>query len=174
MFDWLGESPAAGLQWLDITLSFIAFGIAIVALQTIIQMFWGRAKLEIEFERYIKDAERGLIIHLKNPPVKSKWGKRLGLKRDSIQSLAATTRIYEGGSGKIIDPVRQMRIHPDDDPSGSGFSRVTLPPHLQRRSRYLGRFVERRKEDGNDRARQHTGCVAAGVGILSPRHHISG
>ena len=128
MFDWLGESPATSVQWVDIVLSFIAFGIAVVALPTIFQRLWGRAKLEIEFDRHAMDSERVLLIHLKNPPVKSQWGKRMGVTRDSIKSLAATTRIFEAGSGRVVDPLRHMRIYPDDDLDGHSFSRISLPP----------------------------------------------
>lgn len=128
MFDWLGGSPATSVQWVDIVLSFIAFGIAVVALPTIFQRLWGRAKLEVEFDRHAKDSERSLLIHLKNPPVKSQWGKRMGVSRDSIKSLAATTRISEAGSGKVVDPMRHMRIYPDDDLGGHGLSRISLPP----------------------------------------------
>lgn len=112
-------------EWFGIILATMGL---VMSTPHIFQMLWGRAKLEIEFDRYIKDAERGLIIHLKNPPLKSKWAKRLGVRRESIQSLATTMRIYEAGSGKIVDPVRNLRLYPDDDPGGQAFNRISLPP----------------------------------------------
>jgi len=69
-----------------------------------------------------------LVAYLENPPVKSRVLRRLGVRRETVQSLGATFRISEAGSNKIIDPVRHARIYSDDDPTDVGSPRVALPP----------------------------------------------
>lgn len=128
MFDWLGESPAAGLQWVDIVLSFIAFGIAIVALPTIFQMFWGRPTLEVEFTRATKDQQRMLGVFVRNPPVKFKPLKRLGIRRDSIQSLTASFQISEAGSGTVVASIREALFYTDEELEPVPRERISLPP----------------------------------------------
>lgn len=128
MFDWLGESPAAGVQWVDVILSFTAFGIAIVALPTILQMFWGRPLLRVEFDRAVEDQERMLAVYLKNPPIKSRTLSRMGVRRESIQSLAASFQIAEVGSGRVLDPIRHGIFFTDEELEPRPKERVALPP----------------------------------------------
>ena len=112
-------------EWVVVVLAGV--GIA-MATPSIFQMFWGRACVETEFEVSAKDSERSLLIFLKNPPVKSRILKVLGVKRETVQSLTAEIRISEFGSKKIIVPIRHARLFSDDDSSDIGSNRIVLPP----------------------------------------------
>jgi hypothetical protein len=112
-------------EWVGIVLAGLALA---MATPSIFQMFWGRACVEIEFEVSAKGSERSLLIFLKNPPVKSRILKGLGVKRETVQSLTAEIRISEFGSKKIIVPIRHARLFSDDDSSDIGSNRIVLPP----------------------------------------------
>lgn len=112
-------------EWVGIVLA--GFGLA-MATPSIFQMFWGRAVVELQFEVYPENSERALAIFFKNPTVKSRILRMLGVKREVVQSLTAEIRISDVGSNTIIVPIRQARIYSDDDPSDSGNNRIVLPP----------------------------------------------
>lgn len=108
----------------------MAFGLAVMAAPTILQMFWGRARLRFDFDRYAQEGERALLVYLQNPRITNRVLRMLRVRRDAIQSLTVMFRIAEAGSGKIVDPIRHARIYSDDDPDDNGLSRVGLPPTL--------------------------------------------
>lgn len=112
-------------EWAGIILA--AVGLVTTA-PTIFQMFWGRPLVKTRFDRHEQGKERFLNVYLENPPVKSGLIKRLGVRRETVQSLTVAFRISEVGSGKIIDPIRHARIYADDDPTDAGSSRISLPP----------------------------------------------
>ena len=120
----LGRFPD-GWEWVGIVLAGV--GVA-MATPSLFQMFWGHACVETEFEVSARDSERSLLIFLKNPPVKSRILKVLGVKRETVQSLTAEIRISEFGSKKIIVPIRHARLFSDDDSSDIGSNRIVLPP----------------------------------------------
>lgn len=113
-------------EWVGIVLA--GWGIAMGA-PSIFQMIFGRPKLVSEYSRVVQNQDRSLVIFLKNPPLekKSVWGK-MGVRRETIQSLIISFRISEVGSGKILIPIMQTRIFSDDDPDNIGRGRIALPP----------------------------------------------
>lgn len=112
-------------EWVGIILAGVGI---VIATPSIFQIFWGRSCIEMEFEVSTKDAERSLMILLKNPPVKNKILKVLGVKRETVQSLTAELRISEFGSKRVIVPIRHATLFSDDDPTDKGSSRIVLPP----------------------------------------------
>lgn len=112
-------------EWVGIVLGWVAIAMAAPCIS---QMFWGRACLETEVEASARAGERSLLIFLKNPPVKNRMLKALGVKRETVQSLTAEIRIAEFGSKKVIVPIRHLRLYPDDDASDVGSARIALPP----------------------------------------------
>jgi hypothetical protein len=111
-------------EWVGIIIAGIGLAMATPSL---LQMFWGRANVETEFEEYSEKLERCLLVFFKNSPVKSRLLRILGVKRETVQSLTAEIRISESGSNKIIVPIRQSRIYSDDN-TESGNNRIVLPP----------------------------------------------
>ena len=87
MFDWFGESPAPGVQWLDIILSFVAFGIAIVALPTIFERFWAQPLARADFDRVVDEEDRMFLVFLKNPPITNRVLRALRVRRRTVASL---------------------------------------------------------------------------------------
>lgn len=114
-------------QWEWVGIIFAAVGL-VMAAPTIFQMVWGRPLVRVRFDRGVEGPERFLPVYLENCPVKSRLAKRLGVRRETVQSLTAQFRISEVGSGKIIVPIRHARIYADDDPTDSGRLRIALPP----------------------------------------------
>ncbi len=112
-------------EWVGIVLAGVALT---MVTPSIFQMFWGRALLETQFEKYAEKTERALLIFLSNPPVKKRILRMLGVKRETVQSLTAEISISEAGSNKVIVPIRHARIYSDDDSSDMGSNRIVLPP----------------------------------------------
>jgi len=85
-------------EWVGIVLA--GWGIA-MGTPSVLQMIFGRPKLLTNFDRYVRDQERGLLVFLKNPPLgKKSFLRKLGIRRDTIASLSASFRISE--KAKII------------------------------------------------------------------------
>lgn len=112
-------------EWVGIALA--GAGLA-MATPYILQMLWGRPTIKMQFENGVKEVDRFLLVYLSNPPIKNKLLRKLGVRRETIQSLTAQFRISELGSGRVIIPSRQARIYSDDDPDDKGRFRTTLPP----------------------------------------------
>lgn len=120
-------------EWTGIVLAGVGI---LMGVPSVIQMVIGRPKLLLEFDRIVKDRERNLALFLKNQQFgnplegkKSIW-RKLGVKRDTIESLTVSFRVSNVGTGEILIPIMQARIFSDADPSESGTWRTTLPPTL--------------------------------------------
>ena len=115
-------------RWVWVSIVFAAVGIAIGAPGALQRMF-GRPKLMREYDRYVKESERGLIILLKNPQLGEKsFLRKLGVRRDTIASLSAGFELL--GKGKVEIPIMHSRIYADDDPTEAGSWRIALPATL--------------------------------------------
>lgn len=120
-------------EWVGIVLAGVGL---LMGVPSVLQMAMGHPKLILDFDRIVRDRERGLAVFLKNQQLgnplegkKSIW-RKLGIKRDTIESLTVSLRILEIGTGKIQIPVMQVRIFSDADLNESGTWRTTLPPTL--------------------------------------------
>jgi len=120
-------------EWVGIVLAGVGL---LMGVPSMFQMTMGRPKLMLDFDRIVKDRGRDLAIFLKNQQLgnplegkKSIW-RKLGVKRDTIESLTASLRISEVGTGKIIIPIMQARIFSNADTNNLGTWRTTLPPTL--------------------------------------------
>ena len=120
-------------EWVGIVLAGVG---VLMGTPSILQMYMGKPKLLVEFDKIVKDRERNLAIFLKNQQFgnplqgkKSFW-RKIGVKRDTIESLTVSFRVSNAGTGDILIPVMQARIFSDADPSKLGTWRTTLPPTL--------------------------------------------
>jgi len=120
----LGRFPD-NWEWVGVVLAGVGLT---MATPSILQMLLGRPKIKMQFENGVKEVDRFLLVYLSNPPIKNKLLRKLGIRRETIQSLTAQFRISELGSRKVIIPSRQARIYSDDDPDDKGRFRTTLPP----------------------------------------------
>ena len=142
-------------EWVGIVLA--GGGIA-MGTPSILQMIFGRPKLVSEYFRIVEKQDRSLVIFLKNPPLEKKsiWGK-LGVRRETLQSLIISLQISEVGSGRILIPIMQTRIFSDDDPDNKGRGRIALPPTFHSpASVMIAMWVEKEKKVAipGDRIRQ--------------------
>lgn len=116
-------------EWVGIILAGVGL---IMGVPSMLQMALGRPKLTFDFNRIVEDKERSLAIFLKNPQLETKsvW-RKLGIKRDTIQSLIVSFCITEIGTRKVMtQPIMHARIHSDDDPTDKGSNRIVLPPTI--------------------------------------------
>lgn len=120
-------------EWVGIVLAGVGL---LMGAPSMFQMAMGRPKLILDFDRIVKDKDRHLAIFLKNQqlgnPLEGKtsiW-RKLGIKRDTIESLTVSFRISEVGTGRILVPVMQARIFSNADLNELGTWRTTLPPTL--------------------------------------------
>jgi len=112
--------------WEWVALLFAGLG-AVFGLPSGLQRIYGKAKLLREYDRYIREEERGLIIFVKNPPLGNNWMlKTFEVRREAISSLSASFRISKGS--EVIVPIMHSRIYSDDDPKDVGSWRIALPP----------------------------------------------
>ena len=116
-------------EWVGIILAGVGL---IMGTPSVLQMIMGRPRLMICFDRLVRNQERSLGIFLKNPPLgkKSNW-RKLGVKRDTIESLIVSFCVTEVGTGKIkTQPIMHAKIYSDDDPTHIGKNRIALPPTI--------------------------------------------
>ncbi|MXW90492.1 MAG: hypothetical protein F4Z47_01705 [Rhodospirillaceae bacterium] len=90
------------LQWSDVFLSLIAFGLAVVTLPTAFQMWWGKPHLTITFRREGVEAGAVLFLSVSNKPVKNKLLRSIGVRRDAAQNVGAIAEIRESGTNRFI------------------------------------------------------------------------
>ena len=119
-----GEFPA---EWEWVAFFLGGIGLA-MATPPILQRAWGRPVLLADFDRGVEGPDRFLPVYLRNPPVRKRVLRWLGVRRETIQSLTVQFRISEAGSNKTLVPIRQARIYSDDDPTDTGHNRLSLPP----------------------------------------------
>ena len=90
------------MQWTDVVLSVIAFGLAVMALPTAFQMWWGKPSLEIKLDRSQSDAGVGLICEITNKPIERQFLRWLGVFRKAAHGMCATATFSKVGSGEIV------------------------------------------------------------------------
>ncbi len=113
-------------EWVAVVLSAVGL---VMSSPTVFQMLWGRTNLSLRFDKETNDTRRLLTVSLENIPVKHHVLKKLGVRRDTIESLEVSMRLAEAGSGQIIFASRGIRIHSSDHPSEkNGLPRIALPP----------------------------------------------
>lgn len=120
------DTDLARMGWWD-WLGVIAFGLGIMAIPTILQMWFGRRKLIASFRVEHRDADRSLQIFLTNPPLKEgSWLDKIGVERNDIKSLSVSFRITIAGGADII-PVHHAALFTDANPDVLAW-RIALPP----------------------------------------------
>jgi hypothetical protein len=109
--------------------AFVVGGLGIaMSAPSIFVMIWGQPKVNVRIEKYIEGDEHLLPVYIENLPVKSRILRFLGVRRQSVQSLEATLRIHEVGSGVVLVPILHCPIYASDDNTDIGRGRITLPP----------------------------------------------
>ena len=120
-------------EWVGIVIAGVGL---LMGVPSILQMCIGKPKLLVDFDKVVKDRERNLAIFLKNQqfgnPLQAKksFWRKMGVKRDAIESLTVGFRILNAGTRDILIPIMHARIFSDADPTSLGIWRTTLPPTL--------------------------------------------
>ncbi len=115
-----GEFPDEW-QWAGIILAGLALT---MAMPSILQMFWGRPRVETEFDVSTERGKRSLVMFIKNPPIASRVLRTLGVRREAVQGLTAELRVSECGSGRIVVPIRHLALYSGDETHRM----IQLPP----------------------------------------------
>ena len=112
-------------EWVGVVMAGVGL---VMGSHPLFQAIWGRPDVQTKLEVFAQGAGRSLVMYIRNEPIKRKVYKKLGVKRETVDSLTVQYRIAELGSGKILIPVRQARIYSDADSTDLGRNRITLPP----------------------------------------------
>jgi hypothetical protein len=81
-----------------------------VAIPPFFQMMWGRPQLEIQFVEFTGTDGKDLMCSILNKPVKNRFLKAVGVRRDS-GDLNASFDLLEEGSGKLLLRAMTANIH---------------------------------------------------------------
>ena len=119
-----GEFPDSW-EWVGVVMASLSL---IVGSHPLAQAIWGRPNVQVELEEYAEGTGRSLMVFIRNVPVDGKVPRMLGVKREAVKSLAVQYQIREYGSNKVVVPIGLARIHSDDDTTGPGQGRISLPP----------------------------------------------
>lgn len=110
---------AAQIEWWDLAgLIMGGIGVAafLMAAQPLIQVVWGRPKLEADFDDWVDpQGSKFLEASLINIPVTSRWLKRLGVRRDTIGEVTAFFKIFEVGSEREMTDSIAARFRTESD-----------------------------------------------------------
>lgn len=99
--EWIYQEPSAPWQWIGIILGILGFGLASMAIPTVLQMFFGRPQISIEFKEADFPETRALQCHIENEPIRSRVLRSLGVFRQSTH-ITVSISLYEQGTEKII------------------------------------------------------------------------
>ena len=92
----------AWLDWIDVVVSLIAFGAAVVTLPTAFQMWWGRPSLSVEFKTGRYDSGVHLGCRIENAHITNKVLRILRVTRETARAVKLRAKISVSGSGEII------------------------------------------------------------------------
>ena len=90
------------MQWTVVVLAVIAFGLAVMALPTAFQMWWGKPSLEIKLDRERLNAGVGLFCEITNKPIERQFLRWLGVYRAAAYGMRAIATVSKVGSGEIV------------------------------------------------------------------------
>ncbi|MQA00346.1 MAG: hypothetical protein GEU80_13630 [Dehalococcoidia bacterium] len=176
------SSPPEWLQWTDIALSFVGFGIAIVAVPTILQMFFGAPDVRFRFRESVIDGDalKLLIVHVVNAPIRNKTLRRLGVRRESLDEIVVHYRVFNRAGELVREAIPRLKAKP-----GEVSQRTSVPASmfgvdfwLVAMNREGKTFInDGREEDDDDLAEQlPAGIYRVEVDALSSvgSHDVSG
>ena len=98
--------PPPWLEWTSIALSLAALVLAAAALPTVLQVWFGKPTISVEFDQQGISPGVALICRVKNKPVENRLLKRLGVRRQEARELGGRVTIRESEGGKYIESLR--------------------------------------------------------------------
>ncbi|MFC2041380.1 hypothetical protein ACFLTY_03545 [Chloroflexota bacterium] len=112
-------------EWVGIVLAGVGL---LMSTPSIIQMAVGKPKIITYYKVNVKDQERQLVVLLQNLPMGKDWKiwRKLGVRRDTVQSLEVNFRVFEAGSNRELQPIIQGKLL--DSLDGKLQNRIILPP----------------------------------------------
>ena len=135
------------LEWTDVVLSAIAFGVGFVTLPTAFQMWWGKPAIAVQFDTDRRETGAYLKCYIYNDYVKNRALKLLGVRREPAHEVAGTVTIREHPTGKVIGQAR-LRLNVE-----KGGSSVRADIHVGLPA--IAVIVYYEKNDGGARLRDH-------------------
>ena len=86
-------------EWVALFIGVLAF---LMATPPIIQMIWGRPKVEIEFAKEETPSGRVLKCEEFNRPVGNRFLRAIGVCRHPVEDLNVGYQIHEAGSNTVV------------------------------------------------------------------------
>ena len=90
------------LQWSDVVLSLIAFGLAVVTLPTAFQMWWGKPRIEVNFEKCRVHGGASLVCIVRNRPVDNRILRSLGVRSSPANRIGVFSSIRTSGTKALV------------------------------------------------------------------------
>jgi hypothetical protein len=112
-----------------LAISIFALAVAIVALPTVFQMFWGGPQVRFDFTEIDGSDGRRLDCQISSAPIESRILRRLGVRREPA-IISAQFRICEAGSNHIMLDTAQASLIDVAEWRGQGSFRATITDHL--------------------------------------------
>ena len=116
--------PPPWLEWTAIVVAFAALALAVAALPTVLQMWFGKPSISVEFEKVGISLGVALKCNIINNPVKSRLLKRIGVRRQEARDLGGRVTIRESGGKKYVESMRLVFSYLKDE----GEMRINLHP----------------------------------------------
>ena len=98
------HSPPPLLEWLTLLASLLALVLAFVSVPSGLQLWFGKPKVLVQFEKLRFKPGAGLIATVVNPAITNCFLKYLGVYRLTVEGLRAFATITESGSGRVVCP----------------------------------------------------------------------
>ncbi len=106
-------------------ISILALVVALMAFPTVLQVFWGKPKLIIDFG--VQEVKGGKVLQgeLYNQPIRSKLLQILGIRRMVADDIVVSFSI-KNGSNAIAEIIPSLISHAGISPA----QRISLPPSI--------------------------------------------
>lgn len=130
-------------QWIALPLGVLA---VILALPPFLQMFWGRAKINIKFDSLEdKEAKVSLLVsRISNPPISNPIARFLHIHRETVEEFKPIFRITRVDNGEVIVQCVEASLFDED---GAFYTTSpSLPASVA--SPFMCRIAARNKESG--------------------------
>jgi hypothetical protein len=112
---WLFPDPVpAWLSWAGFWLGVVALVVSLASLPTALQMFFGRPKIEIEFDSDSIEGVHRLRCYIYNRGIKSKLLRRLGVVRTPVE-ISASASVSEYGTNKMLVSLLRVILTTDKE-----------------------------------------------------------
>ena len=112
------------VEWLALA----ALLAGVVVLPRACQRLWGRPEIEIAFDESVGNNSKVLVCHLYNRPIRNRFLRRIGVRRESARVTAEYMVIDKRSGKRVVDLTQAVFVRQDQ----STAKEIDLPPAMTR------------------------------------------